>query len=120
MRESRLAQLIDVGVATPVLRVAATALTGRAALHTAVVARLIADVGGDFLVAVQAQRGLPGAVGAVVTGAAVALQLRMRFRDRSRHDQCLDAGRPGTGTERQGEKQRRRGDPGRGHGARDQ
>ena len=118
--KSSLAQLVYVGVAALVLRMAATALPRRAALHAAVVPGLVADVGCDFLVTVQTQCGLAAAVGAVVTGAAVALQLGVRLGDRSRHDQRLDAGRPGTGAERQGEKQRRRGNPGRGHGATDQ
>ncbi len=120
MRESGLAQLVYIGIPAQVLAMAATALTGGAPLHAAVIARLVADVGCNLLVAIQAQCGLAIAVGAVVASAAVVLQLRMRLGDRSRHDQFLDAGRPGTGAERQGEKQRRREDPGRGHGVTDQ
>ena len=94
--ESSLAELVYVGVAALVLGMAAAALPRRAALHAAVVPGLVADVGCDFLVTVQTQCGLAAAVGAVVTVAAVALQLGVRLGDRSRHDQLLDVRRPGT------------------------
>ncbi len=88
-----LAELVDVRVPALVFRVAAAALAGGGRGHAPVIAGLGADVGGDLLVAVEAQRGLPVAVRAVVAAAAITLQLRMRFAHRPGHDQLLDTGR---------------------------
>ncbi len=118
VREPGLAQSVDVRIAAEVLGMTAPALTARALTHPTVVPASAADIGGDLLVTIQAKRGLPVAVSAVVTSAAIAFQLGVRMAHRSRHDQLLDAGRTHRRTDRQGEyheKQRRRADPWRAH-----
>jgi len=88
-------QLVDVRAAPEMLGVTAAALSLRRPRHAPVIAAAGADVGGNFLVTIQTQCALRIAVAAVMTEAAIAFQLGVRLRHRSRHDQLLDAGSAG-------------------------
>ncbi len=102
--EARLAELVDVGVAAEVLRMAATALTGRGLLHSSVVAGLRPDVSSGVLVTVQAQGGLTVAIRTVVTVAALTFELGVRLADGTGHDELLDRGRACGRNEERGEQ----------------
>lgn len=93
VREAGWIQLVDVGVAPQVLGMAAAALAGLRLWHAPVIAGLAPNVGGDLLVTVQAQRGLPITVRTIVAAAAVLLELCMRAAHRPRHDEFLETGR---------------------------
>src|SRR5882757_4910227 len=92
VREAGLVELVDVGVTTQMLGVAAPALTGGGLLHAAVIAGPGADVSGDVLVTFQALWSLALAVGAVVAVAAFTFELGVGLRNGPRHDEFLDAG----------------------------
>src|SRR3569833_440135 len=114
VREAGLVELVDVGVAALMFRMAAAALTGRRLGHPAVVARLGADIGSDFLVTVQAQRGLALPVGTVVTVTAFAIDLGVGLGDGPGHDERFDAcgmRRGGVWRGEQHKQQRRRQGP---------
>ncbi len=88
-------QLVDVGAAPEMLGMTAAALSLHRTRHAPVIAASGADVGGNLLVTIQTQCALCIAVAAVMTQAAIAFQLGVRLRHRSRHDQLLDAGSAG-------------------------
>lgn len=90
VREAGLIELVDVGVATQVLGVTTAALAGGSLWHAAVISRLGADIGGDFLVAVEAQGGLALPVGTVVAITALAFDLGVGLGDRPGHDELFD------------------------------
>ncbi len=79
----------DIGFAALVFRVTGTTLARRRILHAAVIAAVLALVGGDVLVAIQAQRGLGAGVRAVVAIGAGGLQFGVRAADLAGHQQSL-------------------------------
>ena len=90
VREARLVELIDVGVAAQVLGMAAAALAGGCLRHPAVITGLGADISGDFLVTVETQGGLARAVGTVVAVTAFAFDLGVGLGYRPGHDELFD------------------------------
>lgn len=98
VREARRVELSDVGIAAVMLGVTAVAFALARLRHAAVVTGFSMDVLGHILVTIQAQGGLSGAIGAVVAGRAIIFQLRVRLRDRPRHDQSFETGAAGSVT----------------------
>ncbi len=86
------AQLNDVSLASLVLRMARAALPGAGVGHEAVITLVQPHVGGDILVAIEAQRGLRSRIGTVVAVGAVLLLLDMRLRQFAGHQQRLYVG----------------------------
>ncbi len=76
--EAWLAEPGDVGVASMVLGMAATAFTGAGARHTAVVAALAADVFRNIFVTIQTERGLSLTTRSVVAVGAIAFDFGVR------------------------------------------
>ena len=103
--ESDLAEACDIGIAAQMLGVAPAALTSGRLPHATVITTFGAQIRGDLLVTTQTLRALPLAVGEIVTVRAFGLDPGVRLRDRTRHDELLDAGRPGAGTCQQGDRQ---------------
>jgi hypothetical protein len=99
--ESNLTESRDIGIAAQVLCVASAALTAGGLPHTAVITAFGADIRSDLFVTIQALRALPLTIGEVVTGRAFGLDPRVRLRDRTGHDELLNAGRPGARAEQQ-------------------
>jgi hypothetical protein len=89
--------LDDVAVASQMLRMAGAALCAGDAGQAPVHAACCAQVGGDVLVAVQAQGGLPTLVSAVVAQGALLLLLLVRTTHLARHQQAFEAGGTGSG-----------------------
>lgn len=87
MVEDGLVQRNDIGITSDMIRVARLALfvadSGRPAVKTGPAA----DVGGDRLVAIEAQVALKGLVKRGVTGTAILFMFGMRRGQRTRHDQ---------------------------------
>jgi hypothetical protein len=90
--EGRGVQAHDVGLAALVLGMAAGALADAGIGHAAVIALVTLQVGGDFLVAVDAQRALARTVGAIVAIAAGVFELGVRLGNLAGHEQALDRG----------------------------
>jgi hypothetical protein len=89
MIELRATELNDVGLAPLVFRVAGAAFADAGVGHAAVVAVVLAHVGRDVLVTIQAQGRLLARIGAIVAVGAVLLLLHVRARDLARHQQCF-------------------------------
>lgn len=93
--ETRLVQSGDVGVTPVVFDVATPTLTGTCREHATVIAGLAANILRDVLVTVQAERGLPLTVGAIVAGSTILFDAGVGLGERSGHDQCLEGGGAG-------------------------
>ena len=83
--EAGAVELDDVCVASLMLAVAALALCGCDVRHASVKAGVLRDIGGDGLVAIEAQGGLAMTIGAVMTQRAGFFLFDMRLADLSRH-----------------------------------
>jgi hypothetical protein len=97
--ETRLVELVYVGVPTQMFRVAASALARGGLWHPAVVAGPGPDICRSVLVAVEAECCLAVAVGAVMAVAAFAFDPGVRLADGTGHDELLDVGRMGSRNE---------------------
>src|SRR5579883_2184529 len=87
--ESRGIELHDVGAAPEVIHVTRAALRGRHGRRVPVQAAMAANVRGDLLVAIEAERRLPGAIADVVAEGAVLLELLVRLRQFAWHEERL-------------------------------
>jgi hypothetical protein len=83
------AEFHDVGLATLMLHVTRTALRGFDSLQAAVKPTVRGDVGGDGLVAVEAQLPLVATVAAVMAVRALLLQFLMGCGQLARHEEFL-------------------------------
>ena len=101
--ESHLTELIDVGVATQMLGVTATALARGSSRQASVVACSGFNICCDVFVTVQAQRRLPLAMRSIVTITTFTLDLGVRAGNRPGHDELLDTGSAGSRNEQRGE-----------------
>ena len=87
--ELRRVELDDIRAAAQMLHVTGAALRAGHGGRVPVQAEPIADVGGYVLVAIEAELRLPGTVANIVAQSAVLLELLMRLRQFTRHEQCL-------------------------------
>ena len=91
MVEQARLQSDDVCLATLVLRMAAAALSASGFSVAGMKSSLIVQIGGDVLVAIQAQLFLRAAIEQTVAGAAGLFGIRMRLCHRAGHDQTFQA-----------------------------
>ena len=80
-------QYDDDGIPSLMVCVAVCAIVQPGILEQAVKADDIADIKGDVLMAVQAQRALLVAIECLMAGVAIRLVFSMPCNDRARHDQ---------------------------------
>ena len=83
-------QAHDIGFAAQMFGVTARTFADAGIGHAAVEALVIVHVAGDFLMAIEAQRALPGAISTIMAAAAGVFDLDVRLGHFPGHEQALD------------------------------